>query len=87
MVSRWSGGAGVDAELRKKQRKQTKEFQRQWTEEFGGPEKVQLWMDYLSGSEDSRRPARKPVARSLSAGGATIDKRSGAALRRQSGRQ
>ncbi len=87
MVSRWSGGAGVDAELRKKQRKQTKEFQRQWTEEFGGPEKIQLWMDYLGGSEDSRRPARKPVARSLSARGATIDKRSGAVLRRQSGRQ
>jgi len=87
MVSRWSGGAGVDAELRKKQRKQTKEFQRQWTEEFGGPEKIQLWMDYLGGSEDSRRPARKPVARSLSAGGATIDKRSGAVLRRQSGLQ
>ena len=87
MVSRWSGGAGVDAELRKKQRKQTKEFQRQWTKEFGGPEKIQLWMDYLSGSEDSRRPARKPVARSLSAGSATIDKRSGAVLRRQSGRQ
>jgi len=87
MVSRWSGGAGVDAELRKKQRKQTKEFQRQWTKEFGGPEKIQLWMDYLGGSEDSRRPARKPVARSLSAGGATVDKRSGAVLRRQSGRQ
>jgi CHAD domain-containing protein len=87
MVSRWSGGAGVDAELRKKQRKQTKEFQRQWTEEFGGPEKVQLWMDYLSGSEDSRRPARKPVARSLSAAGATIDQASGAVLRRRSGRR
>ena len=87
MLSRWSGSASVDEELKKKQRKQTKEFQRRWTEEFAGPENVRLWMDYLSGSADSRRPARKPVARSLSAGGATIDQASGAVLRRRSGRR
>lgn len=59
-------GSAVDDELKKKQRKQTRRFQRQWTEEFAGHENTRQWIAYLNGSEGQRRPARKPVARSLS---------------------
>jgi hypothetical protein len=75
MISESGGSAGLDDELKKKQRKQTRRFQRQWTEEFAGHQNSRPWIDYLSGSEDRPRPARKPVARSLSAGGEAVVRR------------
>jgi CHAD domain-containing protein len=66
MLSRSEAGKTLDAELRKKQRKLTEEFQRKWMEQFAGPEIAGHWVDYLGGLARKRLEQRKPMGRSIS---------------------
>jgi CHAD domain-containing protein len=60
LMASLGGNAKVEAALRRKQRRKTRQFQRLWSEEFAGVAPRQ-WMHSL------RRPPRKPVARNTSA--------------------
>jgi len=60
LVASLGGNPKVEATLRRKQRRKTREFQRLWSEEFAGVGPRQ-WIRSL------RRPPRKPVARHAAA--------------------
>jgi len=64
LVSSLGGDPKIEAALRRKQRRKTREFQRLWSEKFAGSAAGQ-WIRSL------RRPPRKPVARTASAGSAS----------------
>jgi CHAD domain-containing protein len=81
MIAGWNGSAGVEGELKKKQRKHIRRFQRLWTAEFAGHQKVRPWIEYLGGSGEPLPLEKKPIARSLSAAATE-----GAGARRQSRR-
>ena len=67
MLARGASGEAVDAELRRKQRKQMEEFLCEWTEIFASPDHSRYWIHYLQHSAGKRQTARKPMTRSVSA--------------------
>ena len=67
LIAAWEGSRELDARLRKRQRRKTREFAAKWQETLSGGKEAQQWTRYLRGVEAKTPVPRKAAGRARSA--------------------